>query len=156
MQQEQEYKIRVGTHIIDLAYKLEEKYNVCQLENYDKTVRGKVFSSESGVVLTFIYGRFVLSVALDVLGEPLIKLFMGIKQRRHDEVQQGPQLRDSNSTHLLTVVSRTHQLTQTHTRCSPQPSCFGWVSQWAAVCFDTGTAGGFSTERWKQKQWLVI
>lgn len=55
-------------------------------------------NKETEVRLTLIDGRFVLSVALDVFGEPLVELFVGIEQRGHDEVQQGPQLRDSNDT----------------------------------------------------------
>lgn len=35
-------------------------------------------------------------MALDVFREPLVEFFVGIKQCGHDEVQQGPQLRDSN------------------------------------------------------------
>lgn len=53
---------------------------------------------ETEAGLTLIDGRFVLSVALDVFGEPLVELFVGIEQRGHDEVQQGPQLRDGNDT----------------------------------------------------------
>lgn len=67
-------------------------------------------------VLTLIDGRLVFSVALDVLGEPLVKLVVGIKQRRHDEVQQGPQLRDSNNIQSSTVLSCSHEHTHTHTR----------------------------------------
>lgn len=54
--------------------------------------------------LTLVNGRLVFGVALNVLGEPLVKLFMGIKQRRHDEVQQGPQLGDGNNTTVSTLV----------------------------------------------------
>ena len=34
---------------------------------------------------------FVLSSVLDVLGEPLVELIVGVKQTRHNEVQEGPQ-----------------------------------------------------------------
>lgn len=55
-------------------------------------------------------------MALDVLGEPLVKLFMGIKQRRHDEVQQGPQLREGNTTRPSTRLSCSHARTDTRTQ----------------------------------------
>lgn len=57
-------------------------------------------------------------MALYVLGEPLVELFVGIKQRGHDEVQQGPQLRESQNTRSSTVLTRSHERThtiQTHT-----------------------------------------
>lgn len=60
-------------------------------------------------ILTLIDGRLVLSVALDVLGEPLVKLFVGIEQCGHDEVQQGPQLRDGNNTRSSTTRSSSHR-----------------------------------------------
>lgn len=60
-------------------------------------------------------------MALDVLGEPLVELFVGIEQRGHDEVQQGPQLRESHNTRSSTVLTRSHEHThtiQTHTLTS--------------------------------------
>lgn len=63
------------------------------------------------VTLTLIDSRFILGVALDVFGEPLIELFVGIEQRGHDEVQQGPQLRDGNDT----LVNNWVQFTPTRT-----------------------------------------
>lgn len=72
------------------------------------------------VLLTLVDGRLVFGVALDVLGEPLVKLVVGIEQRGHDEVQQGPQLRDSNNIRPSTVLSGSHEHTyasvNTHTR----------------------------------------
>lgn len=66
-------------------------------------------------MLTLIDGRLVLGVALDVLGEPLVELFVGIEQRGHDEVQQGPQLRDGNNTRSSTTPSSSHQHTAVRT-----------------------------------------
>lgn len=37
-------------------------------------------------------------MALYVLRKPLIELFMGIKQRWHDKMQQGPQLKREEKT----------------------------------------------------------
>jgi len=36
-------------------------------------------------------------MALYVFRKPLIELFMGIKQRWHDKMQQGPQLKGENT-----------------------------------------------------------
>lgn len=81
------------------------------------TVYGTVASKKTGTrvllsaVLTLVNGRLVFGVALDVLGEPLVKLFVGIEQRRHDEVQQGPQLTDGKNTTVNTsvVFTRSHR-----------------------------------------------
>lgn len=67
------------------------------------------------VALTLIDGRLVLSVALDVLGEPFVKLFVGIEQCGHDEVQQGPQLRNGNDIQLSTLLISTHTFKCIHT-----------------------------------------
>ncbi|TFA99797.1 hypothetical protein CCMA1212_008205 [Trichoderma ghanense] len=42
--------------------------------------------------LVLVQFRVALGVRLDVLGEPFTELVVGVKERRHDEVQQGPQL----------------------------------------------------------------
>ena len=53
-----------------------------------------------GQALTLVDGRLVLSVALDVFGEPLVEFFMGVKERGHNEVQQRPQLeRNTEANH---------------------------------------------------------
>ena len=39
-----------------------------------------------------IHHRFLLSVTLNVSGEPFIELLMGVEHARHDEVEQCPQL----------------------------------------------------------------
>ena len=83
-----------------------------------------------GVGLTLVDGRLVLSVALDVLGEPLVKLFVGIEQRGHDEVKQRPQLRDSENTprsKTTAVVSCTNRLTSTHTNTPPTSAMVFWM-----------------------------
>lgn len=101
--------------------------------------------------LTLINGWLVFSVALDVLGEPLVKLFVGIKQRWHDEVQQGPQLRDTQpSAHLPCSYA------YRHTDNSPPPWCSESVFPWGAACFDTETAAGSSTERWNDRNDLRV
>ena len=103
--------------------------------NLNKQQRGTLFPLSCGVLLTLVDGRLVFGVALDVLGEPLVKLVVGIEQRGHDEVQQGPQLRDSNNIQPSTVLSGSHEHTcasvntHTYTHCSPQPLCSGWASQ---------------------------
>lgn len=51
-------------------------------------------------VLTLIDGRFVLCMALYILRKPLVELLMGIKQCRHDKVQQSPQLQRSSKEHV--------------------------------------------------------
>ena len=43
-------------------------------------------------VLTLIYARLPLHMVLNVLGEPVSKLLMRVKQCRHDVMQQRPQL----------------------------------------------------------------
>lgn len=92
-----------------------------------------IFFSGLKVALTLIDGRLVFSVALDVLGEPLVKLFMGIKQGGHDEVQQGPQLRDSNNTRSSAVVSCTYQLASTHTYTQMHTSLTSAIVFWMGV-----------------------
>lgn len=42
--------------------------------------------------LGLIEARLVLRVILNVLAEPFVKLLVRIKQRRHNEMQQRPQL----------------------------------------------------------------
>ena len=42
--------------------------------------------------LVGVDGGLALDVVLDVLGEPLAELLVGVEQRRHDEVQQRPEL----------------------------------------------------------------
>lgn len=76
----------------------------------ERTCAANRNNSFSEVKLTLIDRRLVFSVTLDVLGEPLIELFVGIKQRGHDEMQQSPQLRDSNNIRSSTVNTklRTH------------------------------------------------
>lgn len=69
----------------------------------------KLEAESERVELTLVDGRLVFGVAFDVLGEPLVKLIVGIKQCGHDEVQQGPQLRDRNNTH--TFIHRSHERT---------------------------------------------
>lgn len=71
--------------------------------------------SRKNFILTLIDGRLVLGVALDVLGEPLVKLFVRIEQCGHDEVQQGPELRDGNNTRSSTTLSSSHQHTAVRT-----------------------------------------
>ena len=56
-------------------------------------------------VLTLVDGRLVLCMALDVFREPFIKLLVRVKQRRHDEMEQGPQLRQE----IITVSISTKQ-----------------------------------------------
>jgi len=93
----------------------------------------KAAEGNASVALTLVDGRLVFGVALDVLGEPLVELFMGIKQRRHDEVQQGPQLRDSNNTQLLTALictytfENTHTHTHTHTHTALTSAIVFWM-----------------------------
>ncbi len=92
----------------------------CQLEKkLEQAAERNIFFSDPRAVLTLVDGRLVFSVALDILGEPLVKLVMGIEQRRHNEVQQGPQLRGSNNMQSSTVLScaqeHTHAPTHTHT-----------------------------------------
>ncbi len=48
----------------------------------------------SGQTLIQLRG-LVLSVALDVLTEPLVELVMRIEQERHDKMQQRPELHRS-------------------------------------------------------------
>lgn len=73
---------------------------------------GEMFAA----LLTLIDGRLVFSVALDVPGEPFVKLFVGIEQRGHDEVQQGPQLGKTGTTQLITAYIHTHSSEHTHTQ----------------------------------------
>ena len=42
--------------------------------------------------LVLVHRALVLGVALDVLGEPLAELVVRVEERRHDEVEQRPQL----------------------------------------------------------------
>lgn len=90
---------------------------MCSLESWSETSFQTALNTASqrrhqSSGLTLIDGGLVFGVALDVLGEPLVELFVGIEQRRHDEMQQGPQLRHK---HPSTRVSCTLQLTPTHT-----------------------------------------
>lgn len=52
----------------------------------------KTSSKTKGARLTFVDRALILGVALDVFGEPLVKLVMGVKERRHYEVEERPQL----------------------------------------------------------------
>lgn len=42
------------------------------------------------ILITFIYGSFILSNIFNVFAKPLGKLIVTVKQHRHDEMQQGP------------------------------------------------------------------
>jgi len=67
--------------------------------------------------LTLVDGRLVLGVALDVPGEPLVELIVRVEQRGHDEVEQGPQLRNNNNNNTgcqQLFPTATRALTDTH------------------------------------------
>ena len=70
---------------------------------------------------TLVDGSLVLGVALDVLGEPLVELVVGVEQCGHDEVEQGPQLWGKKQ-HVSMSAPHTHTLTHTHSHTPPHLS----------------------------------
>ena len=109
---------------------------------------------------TLVNGSFIFSMIFDVFREPLVKLFMWIKQRWHNEVKQGPQLsmRTSKSCEEEYSNSKDYvkiwcEVLKSH---KPLPYCSEWVFQLKEVCSYTRSQGESSNARCKMKKKKII